>query len=106
MQLNNDDDYLAAELRRINWLQSITRIRRLALRVTNASVLLAVIGGFVDPVAGSLGWSLASSALIIWILTLLGTRIFFTRSKASHGSHADNTELISVHPCESVVKLL
>ena len=81
MQLNNDDDYLAAELRRINWLQSVTRIRRLALRVTNASVLLALIGGFVDPVAGSLGWSLASSALIVWALTLLGTRMLFTRSK-------------------------
>src|ERR1043165_75627 len=81
MQLNNDDDYLATELRRINWLQSVTRIRRLALRVTNASVLLALIGGFVDPVAGSLGWSLASSALIIWLLTLAGTRMLFARSK-------------------------
>jgi tetratricopeptide (TPR) repeat protein len=81
LQLNNDDDYLAAELRRINWLQSITRIRRTALRVTNASVLLALIGGLIDPVAGSLGWSLASSALIIWLLTLLGTRMLFTRSK-------------------------
>jgi tetratricopeptide (TPR) repeat protein len=83
MQLNNDDDYLAAELRRINWLQNVTRIRRLALRVTNASVLLALIGGFVDPVAGSLGWSLASSALIVWLLTLAGTRMLFTRSKPS-----------------------
>ena len=83
MQLNNDDDYLAAELRRINWLQSITRIRRLALRVTNASVLLALLGGLVDPLAGSLGWSLASSALIIWLLTLVGTRILFERSKPS-----------------------
>jgi tetratricopeptide (TPR) repeat protein len=81
MQLNNDDDYLAAELRRINWLQTVTRIRRLALRVTNASVLLAIVGGFVDPFAGSLGWSLASSALVIWLLTLLGTRVLFTRSK-------------------------
>jgi tetratricopeptide (TPR) repeat protein len=81
MQLNNDDDYLAAELRRINWLQNITRIRRLALRVTNASVLLALLGGLVDPVAGSLGWSLASSALIIWLLTLLGTHMLFERSK-------------------------
>ena len=81
MQLNNDDDYLAAELRRINWLQNITRMRRLALRVTNASVLLALLGGLVDQVAGSLGWSLASSALIIWLLTLLGTRLLFERSK-------------------------
>jgi len=83
MQLNNDDDYLAAELRRINWLQTVTRIRRLALRVTNASVLLAIVGGFVDPFAGSLGWSLASSALAVWLLTLLGTRMLFTRSKPS-----------------------
>ena len=81
MQLNNDDDYLAAELRRINWLQSVTRIRRLALRVTNASVLLALVGGFIDPLAASLGWSVASSALIIWLLTLFGTRLLFTRSK-------------------------
>jgi tetratricopeptide (TPR) repeat protein len=85
MQLNNDDDYLAAELRRINWLQNVTRIRRLALRVTNASVLLALVGGFVDPVAGSLGWSLASSALIIWLLTLAGTRLLFARSKPQPG---------------------
>lgn len=83
MQLNNDDDYLAAELRRINWLQSVTRIRRLALRVTNASVLLALVGGFVDPVAGGFGWSLASSALIVWLLSLIGTRMLFTRSKPS-----------------------
>ena len=83
MQLNNDDDYLAAELRRINWLQNVTRIRRTALRVTNASVLLALVGGFIDPVAGSVGWSLASSALIIWVFTLLGTRMLFTRSKPS-----------------------
>ncbi|HSK64006.1 MAG TPA: hypothetical protein VK893_09200, partial [Pyrinomonadaceae bacterium] len=83
MQLNNDDDYLAAELRRINWLQSVTRIRRLALRVTNASVLLAIIGGFFDPVLGGVGWSLASSGLIIWLLTLAGTRMLFTRSKPS-----------------------
>ena len=81
MHLNDDDDYLAAELRRINWLQSVTRIRRLALRVTNASVLLALIAGLVDPVAGSLGWSLASSALVIWLLTVLGTRMLFARSK-------------------------
>ena len=51
MQLNNDDDYLATELRRISWLQSVTRIRRFALRVTNVSVLMALIAGLIDPVA-------------------------------------------------------
>lgn len=81
LQLNNDDDYLASELRRISWLQSVTHIRRLALRVTNFSVLLALIGGFLDPLAASFGWSLASSALIIWLLTVGATKMLFGRSK-------------------------
>ena len=81
MQLNNDDDYLATELRRISWLQTVTRIRRLALRVTNFSVLLALLGGLIDPLASSLGWSLASSALIIWLLTVGATKLLFSRSK-------------------------
>ena len=81
MQLNNDDDYLASELRRISWLQTVTRIRRLALRVTNFSVLLALVGGFLDPLAASFGWSLASSALIIWLLTVGATKMLFGRSK-------------------------
>jgi hypothetical protein len=81
MQLNNDDDYLATELRRISWLQTVTGIRRLALRVTNFSVLLALLGGFVDPIASSVGWSMASSALLIWLLTVGATKVLFTRSK-------------------------
>lgn len=81
MQLNNDDDYLATELRRINWLQTVTRIRRLALRVTNFSLLLALVGGLIDPVAASAGWSLASSGLIIWLLTVGATKKLFGRSK-------------------------
>lgn len=81
MQLNNDDDYLATELRRISWLQTVTRIRRMALRVTNFSLLLALIGGFVDPVAASFGWSLASSALIVWLATVGATKKLFSRSK-------------------------
>jgi tetratricopeptide (TPR) repeat protein len=83
MHLNNDDDYLVTELRRISWLQNVTRIRRLALRVTNTSVLLALIAGLVDSLAGSFAWSLASSALGVWLISLLGTRLLYTRSKYS-----------------------
>ena len=83
MQLNNDDDYLATELRRISWLQNVTRLRRLALRVTNCTVLLALIAGLIDAVAGSFAWSLASSALFVWLVSLLGTRMLFSRSKYS-----------------------
>jgi len=81
MQLNDDDDYLATELRRISWLQTVTRIRRVALRVTTFSVLVALAGGFIDPLAANLGWSLASSALILWLVSVGATKLLFSRSK-------------------------
>lgn len=81
MNLNNDDDYLATELRRISWLQNVTRIRRMALRVTNASVFLALIASLIDPLVGSFAWSVASSALFVWLFSLLGTRMLVGRSK-------------------------
>lgn len=79
--LNDDEEYLATELRRINWLQTVTRVRRLAARVTNAAILVALAGGYVDITLGSIGWSVASSSLIVWIVTLVGTRMLFERSK-------------------------
>lgn len=81
MLLNNDDDYLATELRRINWLQNVTRVRRFASRVTNVSVLIALGGGLLDPVAGGIGWSVASSSLFLWLLSLVGTQMLTSRSK-------------------------
>ena len=80
-RLNDDEEYLATELRRINWLQTVTRVRRLSTRVTNAAILVALAGGYLDVTLGSISWSIASSSLIIWILTLLGTRMLFERSK-------------------------
>jgi tetratricopeptide (TPR) repeat protein len=57
--LNDDDDYLVSELRRINWLQHSLKVRRLAARVTNASILVALIVPYIDPaVAGPCGISL------------------------------------------------
>ena len=81
LRLNDDEDYLAGELRRINWLQNVTRLRHLAARAANGGIVMAVVGGYLNPVAGSLGWSLASSSLIAWVLTLFGTRLLFNRSK-------------------------
>ncbi|HSE32323.1 MAG TPA: hypothetical protein VLA93_12200 [Pyrinomonadaceae bacterium] len=79
--LNDDEEYLATELRRINWLQTVTRVRRLSARVTNAAILVALTGGYVDVTMGSVGWSIASSSLIVWILMLVATRMLFERSK-------------------------
>ncbi len=80
-RLNDDDDYLAAELRRINFLQHASRIRRLAASVTNAGILLALVGSYYDPTFAGMGWSLASSALIAWLAALVALRVLATRRK-------------------------
>ncbi|MGI8732405.1 MAG: tetratricopeptide repeat protein [Pyrinomonadaceae bacterium] len=79
VRLNDDDDYLSAELRRINWLQTFSHIRRLAARITNASILIALVGPYLDPAIASMGWALASSSLVAWLLGILGTRILAGR---------------------------
>lgn len=80
-RLNDDDEYLAAELRRINWLQSIFRARRLASRVTLASLLLALFGGSVAEPLSDVGWSLASSSLVCWVGVALTSRLLTPRRK-------------------------
>jgi tetratricopeptide (TPR) repeat protein len=78
-RLNDDDDYLASELRRINWLQHSLKVRRLAARVTNGSILVALVVPYFDSSVAGLCWSLASSSLIAWISSLFAIRLLTKR---------------------------
>ncbi len=79
--LNDDDDYLVTELRRINWLQHSLKVRRLAARVTNASILVALIVPYIDPTVASLCWYLASSSLLAWISSLAAIKLLAKRRR-------------------------
>ena len=79
--LNDDDDYLTSELRRLSWLQHSMRIRRLAARVTNASILIALVGPSIEPGIGGMAWALAASSLSAWIGSLLGAKLLGDRRK-------------------------
>jgi hypothetical protein len=77
--LNDDDNYLASELRRINWLQHSLRVRRLAARVTNAGILVALIVPYIDASVEGFCWSLATSSLVAWVFSLFAIRILAQR---------------------------
>ncbi|MFN2510526.1 MAG: tetratricopeptide repeat protein [Pyrinomonadaceae bacterium] len=79
--LNDDDDYLSAELSRINWLQTLTRGRRLTARLTNASILVALIGTYADQAIAGIAWALASSSLVAWLASLLVGKALSARRK-------------------------
>ena len=80
-RLNSDDDYLATELRRIGWLQQLQRARRLAARMTLASLLLALLGPSFDEAIEGVGWSLASSSLLAWLFVALASHYLAARRK-------------------------
>ena len=81
-RLNDDEDYLAAELRRMNWLEGAGRVQRLTARLSFAALLIALIGSSVDQVVAGLGWAFASSAIIGWSGSLITRRLLADRGRA------------------------
>ena len=81
VRLNDDDDYLSAELSRINWLQTLTRSRRVAARVTNSSILVALVGTYADQAIAGIGWTIASSSLVAWLASLFAGKVLSARRK-------------------------
>jgi tetratricopeptide (TPR) repeat protein len=81
-RLNSDEDYLAAELRRMNWLEGANRVQHLAARISFAALLVALVGSSVDQVVAGLGWAFASSSIIAWSGSLLTRRLLATRGRA------------------------
>ena len=56
-------------------------MRRLAARVTNASILVALLVPYVDEAVAGPCWYLATSALIAWISSLLAIKLLAKRRK-------------------------
>jgi hypothetical protein len=80
-RLNSDEDYLAAELRRMNWLEGAGRIQRLTARVSFAALLMALLGSSIDQVVAGLGWAMASSSIIAWSGSLITRKFLSSRGR-------------------------
>ena len=84
-RLNNDEDYLAAELRRMNWLEASSRVQRLAARISFAALLIALVGPSVNQLLAGVGWALASSSIIAWTGSLLTRKFLSGRGRIAIG---------------------
>jgi len=80
-RLNSDESYLAAELRRMNWLEGVGRVQRFTARVSFAALLVALIGPSIDQLVAGLGWALASSSIIGWSGALIIRKFLTTRGR-------------------------
>jgi predicted Zn-dependent protease len=84
--LNDDDEYLAAELKRINWLQTLQSVRRWSARLVLTSILLALGGAFLGGPGedlSNIAWSVTASSLLAWIGTHFLIRLLSHRRKQS-----------------------
>jgi hypothetical protein len=80
-RLNNDEDYLAAELRRMNWLEGAGRIQHVSARLSFAALLIALVASSIDQLVAGLAWALASSSIIAWSGSLLTRKILTARGR-------------------------
>jgi Tfp pilus assembly protein PilF len=78
-RLNDDDDYLSAELRRMNWLEGAGRIQQFSARVSFAALFVALAGSFLDQIVAGVGWAVATSSIIGWSGCLLLRKILARR---------------------------
>ncbi len=80
-RLNNDEDYLATEVRRMNWLEGAGRVQRLTARISFAALLIALLGSSFDQMIAGIAWAVASSSIIGWSGSLIIRRFLATRSR-------------------------
>ncbi len=80
-RLNNDEDYLAAELRRMNWLEGAGRVQHLTARLSFGALLIALVGSSVDQIVAGMGWALASSSIVGWSGALVIRKFLATRGR-------------------------
>ena len=84
-RLNDDEDYLAAELRRMNWLDGAGRVQQLAARISFAALLVALVGSSMDQLVAGFGWAIASSSIIAWSGSLITRKLLNARSRFDTG---------------------
>ena len=80
-RLNDDEDYLASELRRMNWLEGAGRIQQVSARLSFAALLIALIASSIDQIVAGLAWAVASSSIIAWSGSLITRRFLTTRGR-------------------------
>src|SRR5258708_9137395 len=80
-RLNDDENYLATELRRMNWLEHANRTQSLAARLRFASLLIALIGPSLDQRVAGIGWALATSSILAWTGALISRKLLAGRGR-------------------------
>ncbi len=78
--LNDDESYMESEIKRINWLESIERGKRMALRILVFGIVTVLIGLVGDELVANVGWAVASVSILLWVGCILSGNLSIERS--------------------------
>jgi tetratricopeptide (TPR) repeat protein len=66
-RLNDDDNYMEAEVTRINWLESVENKKRSVLRFSLLGVFVILFGVLFNETVALFGWSASFISIMLWI---------------------------------------
>lgn len=79
-RLNSDEEYIDAEVTRINRLEKIERWKSGAMRLVVLGIVVVLFGLISDENIANLGWTFSIGALIVWIALITSRRFLLKRS--------------------------
>lgn len=78
--LNEDEDYLESEVKRLSRLENLERGKKMALRFAVCGFFTILLGMFADETVANIGWALASVSMLIWAGMIMTRNLLNERS--------------------------
>ncbi len=70
-RLHSDDDYMEAEVTRINWLESVEQRKKQALRFSLIGLIVVFVGVLFDQTIANFGWAFSFITIVMWVGLIL-----------------------------------
>jgi tetratricopeptide (TPR) repeat protein len=77
--LNENEDYMDAEISRVNWLESVGKARQSTMRLILFGLVIIAFGLLFDDSIAIVGWAVASGSMLAWFSSLLAERFLSNR---------------------------
>jgi tetratricopeptide (TPR) repeat protein len=92
-QLNDNAEYMEAEVERINLLEGFRRHKSMSLRIIFFGLMVIAFGSFTEiTTITNIGWTVSTIALIAWVTMFVGRNIFLKRIPVEVFDESENED--------------
>jgi tetratricopeptide (TPR) repeat protein len=79
-RLNDDENYMDSEAKRMNWLENIENGKKISLKIALGGFFAILLGITVDNTIANVGWACACVSLLIWAGLIMTRNLLAQRS--------------------------